>query len=133
MTAALSDDEFERRLRQIGEERYHDKHPFHRKLHAGELRRGQLQAWVLNRYYYQSRIPLKDAALLSRVDDRQRDFIEHEDPFRRQQHPLLALLVEAQPDMGSQPREVALGDDERPAHRRSSGTKAPGGMKAGST
>jgi len=71
MTAALSDDEFERRLRQIGEERYHDKHPFHRKLHAGELRRGQLQAWVLNRYYYQSRIPLKDAALLSRVDDRE--------------------------------------------------------------
>jgi pyrroloquinoline-quinone synthase len=67
----LSPDEFERRLRRIGEERYHDKHPFHRKLHAGELNRGQLQAWVLNRYYYQSRIPLKDAALLSRVDDRE--------------------------------------------------------------
>ena len=71
MTAPLSDDELERRLRRIGEERYHDKHPFHRKLHAGALSRGQLQAWVLNRYYYQSRIPLKDAALLSRVDDRE--------------------------------------------------------------
>jgi pyrroloquinoline-quinone synthase len=70
MTAPLGGDEFERRLRQIGEERYHDKHPFHRRLHAGKLSRGQLQAWVLNRYYYQSRIPLKDAALLSRVDDR---------------------------------------------------------------
>jgi len=70
MTEPLDGDELERRLRRIGEERYHDKHPFHRKLHAGELSRGQLQAWVLNRYYYQSRIPLKDAALLSRVDDR---------------------------------------------------------------
>ena len=71
MTEPLDGDELERRLRRIGEERYHDKHPFHRKLHAGELSRGQLQAWVLNRYYYQSRIPLKDAALLSRVDDRE--------------------------------------------------------------
>jgi pyrroloquinoline-quinone synthase len=71
MTAPLSGDELEQRLRRIGEERYHDRHPFHRKLHAGALSRGQLQAWVLNRYYYQSRIPLKDAALLSRVDDRE--------------------------------------------------------------
>jgi len=70
MTEPLSADELERRLRRIGDERYHDKHPFHRMLHEGGLNRGQLQAWVLNRYYYQSRIPLKDAALLSRVDDR---------------------------------------------------------------
>ncbi|MFB3136215.1 MAG: pyrroloquinoline-quinone synthase PqqC, partial [Rhodospirillales bacterium] len=28
-----------------------------------------VQAWVLNRYYYQSRIPMKDAALISRVED----------------------------------------------------------------
>jgi pyrroloquinoline-quinone synthase len=66
-----SEDELERRLRRIGDERYHDKHPFHRMLHEGALNCGQLQAWVLNRYYYQSRIPLKDAALLSRVDDRE--------------------------------------------------------------
>ena len=71
MTGPLSAHELERQLRRIGEERYHDKHPFHQKLHAGALNRGQLQAWVLNRYYYQSRIPLKDAALLSRVDDRE--------------------------------------------------------------
>ncbi len=70
MTEPLNADELERRLRRIGDERYHDKHPFHRMLHEGGLNRGQLQAWVLNRYYYQSRIPLKDAALLSRVDDR---------------------------------------------------------------
>jgi pyrroloquinoline-quinone synthase len=61
--------EFERRLRQIGVERYHDKHPFHRLLHEGKLNHGQVQAWVLNRFYYQSRIPLKDAGLLSRAED----------------------------------------------------------------
>src|SRR3712207_8985805 len=29
------------------------------------------QAWALNRYYYQSRIPMKDAALMSRCADRE--------------------------------------------------------------
>src|SRR5437660_12792463 len=38
-------------------------------MHEGRLTRGQLQAWVLNRYYYQSRIPIKDAAILARSDD----------------------------------------------------------------
>jgi pyrroloquinoline-quinone synthase len=38
-------------------------------MHEGKLSRGQLQAWVLNRYYYQSRIPIKDAIVLSRSDD----------------------------------------------------------------
>ena len=28
---------------------------------------GQLQAWALNRYYYQSRIPAKDATLIARL------------------------------------------------------------------
>ena len=28
-----------------------------------------MQAWALNRYYYQSRIPIKDAAILARMDD----------------------------------------------------------------
>ena len=57
------------RIRRIGEERYHSLHPFHRLLHDGKLMRGQIQAWVLNRFYYQARIPLKDAALLSRMED----------------------------------------------------------------
>jgi pyrroloquinoline-quinone synthase len=38
-------------------------------MHEGKLTRGQLQAWALNRYYYQSRIPIKDAIILSRSDD----------------------------------------------------------------
>ena len=29
----------------------------------------QVRAWVINRYYYQSRIPMKDAAFMSRVED----------------------------------------------------------------
>ena len=57
------------RLRKIGEERYHHRHPFHLRMHEGKLSRGQLQAWALNRYYYQSRIPIKDAALLARCED----------------------------------------------------------------
>ena len=39
-------------------------------LHGGKLNKGQVQAWALNRYYYQSSIPLKDAVVLSRFRDR---------------------------------------------------------------
>jgi pyrroloquinoline-quinone synthase len=53
----------------IGEEHYHHEHPFHKLMHEGELTRGQLQAWALNRYAYQSRIPVKDAVILERSDD----------------------------------------------------------------
>jgi pyrroloquinoline-quinone synthase len=56
-------------LRAIGRERYHHRHPFHELMHAGKLTRGQLQAWALNRYAYQSRIPIKDAAILARSQD----------------------------------------------------------------
>ena len=68
MTA--SREEFEARLRAIGAERYHDRHPFHALLHSGACTPDQVRAWVVNRYYYQSRIPLKDAALISRCEDR---------------------------------------------------------------
>lgn len=63
----LSPDALEARLRAIGEERYHNLHPFHRLLHGGQLDRGQVQAWALNRYYYQASIPRKDATLLARL------------------------------------------------------------------
>jgi pyrroloquinoline-quinone synthase len=68
-TALLSFDELRARLREVGEERYHHKHPFHRLMHEGRLSRGQLQAWALNRYYYQSIIPIKDSIILSRGPD----------------------------------------------------------------
>jgi pyrroloquinoline-quinone synthase len=63
----LSPEELERRLRAVGEERYHVLHPFHRLLHGGKLDKGQVQAWALNRYYYQASIPRKDATLLARL------------------------------------------------------------------
>ena len=63
----LSPDELETALRGIGAERYHNLHPFHRLLHDGGASRAQVQAWALNRYYYQSRIPAKDATLLARL------------------------------------------------------------------
>jgi pyrroloquinoline-quinone synthase len=66
---AMSREAFEARLRAIGEERYHDKHPFHHMLHSGNCTPLQVRAWVINRYYYQSRIPMKDAAFLSRCED----------------------------------------------------------------
>jgi pyrroloquinoline-quinone synthase len=63
----LHPDAFEAALRAVGAERYHNLHPFHRRLHDGHCTRAQVQAWALNRYYYQSRIPAKDAALLARL------------------------------------------------------------------
>jgi len=65
----LSPRDLEARLRQIGAERYHNLHPFHRLLHGGSCDKGQVQAWALNRYYYQAMIPLKDASLIGRCDD----------------------------------------------------------------
>jgi pyrroloquinoline-quinone synthase len=65
----LSMDELRAALRKVGEERYHHQHPFHLLMHEGKLSRGQLQAWALNRYYYQNVIPIKDAIILSRSDD----------------------------------------------------------------
>ena len=63
----MTPDALEAALRAIGAERYHNLHPFHRLLHAGELTRGQVQAWALNRYHYQANIPAKDAVLMARL------------------------------------------------------------------
>jgi coenzyme PQQ biosynthesis protein C len=65
----LSPAGLEARLREIGAQRYHNLHPFHRMLHGGKCSKGQVQAWALNRYYYQAMIPIKDASLIARCDD----------------------------------------------------------------
>jgi len=65
----LTEDELEARLRDIGGRRYHNLHPFHHLLHGGKCTKGQVQAWALNRYYYQAMIPIKDANLISRCHD----------------------------------------------------------------
>jgi coenzyme PQQ biosynthesis protein C len=69
VTSLLTEDEVEARLRDIGARRYHRLHPFHHLLHGGECTKGQVQAWALNRYYYQAMIPIKDAGLIARCDD----------------------------------------------------------------
>jgi coenzyme PQQ biosynthesis protein C len=63
----LTSDELEARLRQIGAERYHNLHRFHRRLHTGKCTYEEVQAWALNRYYYQAMIPIKDATILTRM------------------------------------------------------------------
>ena len=68
-TDLLDSDAFIARLKAEGEKRYHDRHPFHVAMHAGELSREQIQAWVRNRFYYQTRIPIKDAIILSKSED----------------------------------------------------------------
>jgi pyrroloquinoline-quinone synthase len=65
----LSRDEFVARLRAEGTSRYHDLHPFHVAMHEGRLDRFQLQCWVINRYYYQTRIPIKDALIVAKSPD----------------------------------------------------------------
>ena len=65
----LSPEELEAALRDIGGRRYHRLHPFHGLLHGGKCSKGQVQAWALNRYYYQAMIPIKDASLIARCED----------------------------------------------------------------
>ncbi len=67
--APLPREEFIDWLRREGASRYHDRHRVHVLMHAGQLTREQLQQWVLNRYYYQTRIPIKDALILSKSED----------------------------------------------------------------
>jgi pyrroloquinoline-quinone synthase len=63
----LTPDELEAELRAIGAVRYHHLHPFHKLLHGGKLSKQQVQAWALNRYYYQVMIPIKDAHALTKL------------------------------------------------------------------
>jgi pyrroloquinoline-quinone synthase len=69
VSAPLAPAEFAEWLRSEGASRYHDHHRYHTLMHAGKLTQLQLQQWVLNRYYYQTRIPIKDALILSKSTD----------------------------------------------------------------
>jgi pyrroloquinoline-quinone synthase len=71
MSAVAAAPDLAERLRAVGDERYHDKHPFHRRLVAGTLTREQVRAWVANRYYYQKAIPVKDAYVLAGLPSRE--------------------------------------------------------------
>lgn len=67
--SAATRESFEARLRRVGEERYHHRHPFNVRMHEGRLTPDEIRAWVLNRYYYQTRIPRKDAVILAKTED----------------------------------------------------------------
>ncbi|HDS1291764.1 TPA: pyrroloquinoline-quinone synthase PqqC, partial [Pluralibacter gergoviae] len=68
MTEALSPTAFERALRAKGDY-YHIYHPFHVAMHNGEATPEQIRGWVANRFYYQTNIPLKDAAIMANCPD----------------------------------------------------------------
>jgi pyrroloquinoline-quinone synthase len=67
---AWTREEFEAQLRAKGQS-YHIHHPFNVKMNAGECSKEQIRGWVLNRFYYQWIIPIKDAAVLSNCQDRE--------------------------------------------------------------
>jgi coenzyme PQQ biosynthesis protein C len=67
--APLPGPAFVERLRSEGASRYHHMHPFNLRMHAGRLSKSELERWVQNRYYYQTRIPIKDALILSKSED----------------------------------------------------------------
>lgn len=62
-------EEFEARLRAMGRN-YHIHHPFNLRMQAGQCSPAQIRGWIVNRFYYQSIIPRKDAAILANCDDR---------------------------------------------------------------
>ena len=67
--APLSREEFERKLRDK-EKYYHINHEFHILMNTGKLDKEAIQGWVANRFYYQTAIPVKDAAIMSNCPDR---------------------------------------------------------------
>ncbi len=69
MNDLMTPQELTVRLQETGKRLYHHQHPFHLLMHQGKLTPAQMQAWALNRYYYQKVIPQKDAIILSRSDD----------------------------------------------------------------
>jgi pyrroloquinoline-quinone synthase len=62
-------EELEARLRAILDERYHHRHPFNVRMHEGKLTAEEIRTWVRNRYYYQTRIPIKDGLILAKSED----------------------------------------------------------------
>jgi len=68
-SSMMSHEELEAVLRKTGAERYHNLHRLHHRQFSGQCTYEEVQAWALNRYYYQSSIPIKDAAVLTRMND----------------------------------------------------------------
>ena len=67
--APWTKEEFEKRLR-AKDKCYHIYHPFHIAMNGGKCTKEQIQGWVINRFYYQIMIPIKDSAVLSNMADK---------------------------------------------------------------
>ncbi|MGW2034169.1 pyrroloquinoline-quinone synthase PqqC [Streptomyces sp. NPDC001356] len=65
---AWSRAEFEDRLRAVGRDRYHDRHPFNVRMHEGDLSPHEVRCWITNRFHYQRHIPVKDALIIAKLD-----------------------------------------------------------------
>lgn len=65
----MTPEAFEAALRGVLAERYHDRHPFNVRMHEGVLAPEEIRSWVRNRYYYQTRIPIKDGIILAKSED----------------------------------------------------------------
>jgi pyrroloquinoline-quinone synthase len=61
----LARSEFLKLLEDKLKDKNQDKHPLMVMLYQGKLAPKQVRAWIINRFYLQKNIPLKDAAILS--------------------------------------------------------------------
>lgn len=66
--APLTTSQFEEALREKGR-LYHTEHPYHKAMYEGQSTPEQIRGWVANRFYYQVKIPVKDAAIMANCDD----------------------------------------------------------------
>jgi pyrroloquinoline-quinone synthase len=103
---------FEERLRSEGRLRYHDSHPFNERMHAGALSPRELGVWIENRYYYQTRLPIKDALIVAKSEDRAfrrewRQRIEEQDGDAGAKPGGLELWLELAEGAGLERAEVA--------------------------
>lgn len=118
----LSASDFETALREIGEERYHHRHPFNLRMHRGRLAPDAVRTWVRNRYYYQTRIPIKDGMILSKSPeaDFRREWVEriHDHDGRKPGEGGLELWLALSEAVGLDRSAVAACRDVLPGVRR---------------
>ena len=69
MTEAWTREEFEKKLKDKGR-LYHIHHPYQLNMNSGKSSKEQIQGWVANRFYYQTTIPIKDAAIMANCTER---------------------------------------------------------------
>ncbi len=112
----------EARLQRTLDERYHHRHPFNLRMHAGELSPAEIRCWVANRYYYQTRIPRKDGLILAKSSDPafRRDWVErlHDHDGTPEREGGLALWLALAEAVGLDRERVASLVDVLPGVRR---------------